>query len=419
MTNNTNQTKKTHADVFIAGGGPVGLMLAIGLSQQGKKVVLAERYLPEESELSEVKNSFDGRVLAISKGSQVFLQNIGVWSDLQKFTTPIEHVHVSQKGYMGITTLHAEEVDVDALGFSVQSSDLGAVLWTWAKTSKNITLLCPAVLENFVQTHESVEITVKINSEQEHQNDNQKDKESHDSQIVSAQVIIGADGTQSKVREILGLAIEEKSYDAFGILAQIETEQHPQGWAYERFTKDGPVALLPMHGHAHKAVLVCPKDQVDHIMGLDDENYLALFASKMGERLGRFVKVSLRIAYPLKETYVPQMTKGRAVLMGNASHTQHPVAAQGLNLGIRDIEVFLKGSLQQTDLGDQTWLNEYASQREVDHQKVMGLTDGLIQIFQHSSPVVGHLRGVGLMAMQAMPGLKRRFSKFAMRGRQV
>ncbi|WP_321323904.1 FAD-dependent monooxygenase [Thiomicrorhabdus sp.] len=419
MTNNTNQTKKTHADVFIAGGGPVGLMLAIGLSQQGKKVVLAERYLPEENDLSDVKNSFDGRVLAISKGSQVFLQNIGVWSDLQKITTPIEHVHVSQKGYMGITTLHAEEVDVDALGFSVQSSDLGTVLWKWAKTSKNITLLCPAVVENFVQTDESVEITVKINSEQEYQNDSQKDIENHNYQIISAQVVIGADGTQSKVREILGLAIEEKSYDAFGILAQIETEQHPHGWAYERFTKDGPVALLPMHGHAHKAVLVCPKDQVDHIMGLDDENYLALFASKMGERLGRFVKVSPRIAYPLKETYVPQMTKGRAVLMGNASHTQHPVAAQGLNLGIRDIEVFLKGSLQQTDLGDQTWLNEYASQREVDHQKVMGLTDGLIQIFQHSSPVVGHLRGVGLMAMQAMPGLKRRFSKFAMRGRQV
>lgn len=423
MTNNSNQIKKTEADVFISGGGPVGLMLAIGLSQQGKKVVLAERYLPEESNLAEVKNSFDGRVLAISKGSQVFLQNIGVWNDLQKFTTPIEHIHVSQKGYMGITTLHAEEVDVDALGFSVQSSDLGAVLWNTAKTSKNITLLCPAVLEGFVEKAESVEITVEMNPGLEHQKDdardNQKAQGTQNTHVITAQVIIGADGTQSKVREILGLAIEEKSYDAFGILAQIETEQHPQGWAYERFTKDGPVALLPMHGHAHKAVMVCPKEQVDYIMGLDDEHYLALFASKMGERLGRFVKVSPRIAYPLKETYVPQMTKDRAVLMGNASHTQHPVAAQGLNLGIRDIEVFLKGCLQQTDLGDQAWLNEYASQREVDHQKVMGLTDGLIQIFQHASPVVGHLRGIGLMAMQAMPGVKRKFSKFAMRGRQV
>lgn len=406
MTNKTNQTETYQTDVFIAGGGPVGLMLAIGLSRLGKKVVLAERVMPKKNDFEEAQNSFDGRVLALSKGSQTFLEEIGVWQILKPFTTSIEHVHVSQKGYMGITTLHAEEVDVDALGFSVQSSDLGAVLWTLANQEENIRLLCPAVLESFVESEDAVQITVALNPEQE-------------GQIiykVSAQLIVGADGTQSKVREILGLKIEEKSYDAFGVLAQIETEQHPNGWAYERFTTEGPVALLPMQGHFHKAVLVCPAKQVEHIQSLSDNEYIALFAEKMGERLGRFVKVSPRIVYPLKETYVPQMSKGRALLMGNASHTQHPVAAQGLNLGIRDIEVFLQGISECEDLGDQAWLKKYALSRTPDHEKVMGLTDGLIQIFQHASPLVGHLRGVGLMAMQAMPGLKRRFSKFAMRG---
>ncbi|MDX1351654.1 MAG: FAD-dependent monooxygenase [Thiomicrorhabdus sp.] len=409
MTNQINNIENRHVDVFIAGGGPVGLMLAIGLSQQGKTVVLAERFMPKEHDLTKVQNAFDGRVLALSKGSQLFLQSIGVWQELKGFTTPIEHVHVSQKGYMGITTLHADEVDVDALGFSVQSSDLGAVLWKIAQQADNVHLLCPAVLENFVERENDVQITVKLDSAEKEQQ----------SQTIVANLIVGADGTDSKVRDILELEITEKSYEAFGVLAQIETELHPNGWAYERFTETGPVALLPMQGHAHKAVLVCPAEQVAKIQALSDEDYIALFATKMGERLGRFVSVSPRVVYPLKETYVSQMTAGRAVLMGNASHTQHPVAAQGLNLGIRDIEVFLKGAAERKDLGEPEWLKEYAASRTLDHEKVMGLTDTLIQIFQHSSPLVGHLRGVGLMAMQAMPGLKRRFSKFAMRGSRV
>lgn len=410
MTNSdlTLNSDEMICDVFISGGGPVGLMLAIGLSRLGKKVVMAERLSPSSEKPDEVKNSFDGRVLALSKGSQVFLENIDVWSTLKPFTTAIEHIHVSQKGYLGITTLHASEVDVDALGFSVQSHHLGRVLWSIASESENITLLCPGLLESFTENEVGVNVKVLLDS----------DASKH-VQTIKTQLVVGADGTQSKVREILKLPIKENSYDAFGVLAQIETEQHPQGWAYERFTQDGPVALLPMHGHAHKAVMVCSKENIEAVKALNDADYINLFAEKMGERLGRFTKVSPRIVYPLRETYVPQMTKGRAVLMGNASHTQHPVAAQGLNLGIRDIEVFLNSIDSTQDLGDQAWLNSYAQKREPDHQKVMGLTDSLIQIFQHSSPMIGHLRGIGLMAMQAMPGVKRRFSKFAMRGKRA
>jgi 2-octaprenyl-6-methoxyphenol hydroxylase len=239
---------------------------------------------------------------------------------------------------------------------------------------------------------------------------------SNQSYQVEAKLMVGADGTDSQVRKVLGLPIEEKSYQAFGVIAQIETERHPQGWSFERFTEQGPVALLPMQGHFHKAVMVCPESEIEVLKGLNDADYIALFASKMGERLGQFLHVSPRVIYPLKETYVPQMSKGRALLMGNASHTQHPVAAQGLNLGIRDIEVFLEMISLADDLGAPEFLTEYALARKPDHEKVMGMTDGLIQIFQHQSPVVGHLRGLGLMAMQAMPTLKKRFSRFAMGG---
>lgn len=391
----------------IVGGGPVGLMLAIGLAQAGRKVVLAERFKPAEAsdeKQSEVKNSFDGRVLALSHSSKLALEKLNLWSSLATYVTDIQHVHVSQKGYLGITKLHAEEANVPALGYSIQSSDLGHVLWQKANEQANITFLCPATLSHFVQNETSVVSEIEV-----------------EGQIVQVEssMLIGADGTDSKVRQILGLALEEKSYDAFGVIAQIETEQHPEGWSFERFTEEGPVALLPMSGHFHKAVMVCPAEQVESIKQLNDEDFIERFSDKMGERLGRFISVSPRMAYPLKETYVSQMVSGRAILMGNASHTQHPVAAQGLNLGIRDIDEFLAYFRTQDgveNLSNLDFLIEYAAVRKQDHEKVMGLTDSLIQVFEHTSPVVGHLRGIGLMAMQAVPKLRKRFTRFAMGG---
>lgn len=394
------QNDGLQTDVFIAGGGPVGLMLALGLAQKGFKVAMAEP-VPLSNAPEQARNSFDGRVLALSYGSRKILETLGVWEALSVFVTPIKHVHVSQKGYLGLTLLHADEAGVPALGYSVQSSDLGKVLWQAAQGFANIHMLCPARLVDFSQ--DTRQVVAKVQTVE-------------NEVTVQSRLIVGADGTDSQVRKVLGLEMEQKSYHAYGVIAQIATREHPQGWSFERFTEDGPVALLPMQGHSHKAVLVCPEEQLDSVMALDDAAFMDLFAAKMGERLGGFCEVSPRVAYPLKETYVPQMSQGRALLMGNASHTQHPVAAQGLNLGIRDIGEFLQGLDAGQDPGEINYLQTYASARAEDHEKVMGLTDSLIQVFQHHSPIVGHLRGLGLMALQAMPGLKRRFARFAMGG---
>ncbi|WP_127470976.1 FAD-dependent monooxygenase [Thiomicrorhabdus aquaedulcis] len=411
-------------DVLISGGGPVGLMLAIGLGQAGYDVMLAERYAPKPG----AANSFDGRVLALSHGSMLLLSQLGIWPDLVPFVTEIHHVHVSQKGYLGLTTLHASEVGVAALGYSIQSSDLGTVLWAHAQSQTGLHIVCPASLTHFTEEGmDSAYISATLNVEDQVSSQVEQAQPARTIQAKTIQVktklLVGADGTESKVRRILGLPLQEKSYNAFGVVAQIATEQHPQHWAYERFTQNGPVALLPMHGHFHKAVYVCPASDIASVKALDDEGFMALFAEQMGERLGAFTQVSPRVIYPLTETYVEQMFKGRALLMGNASHTQHPVAAQGLNLGIRDIAVFLEGMPVHTvlqpnaDIGSNVWLSEYAALRQPDHQKVMGLTDTLISVFEHRSALVGHLRGVGLMAMQLLPSVKKRFSKFAMGGK--
>ncbi|MDG6777755.1 FAD-dependent monooxygenase [Thiomicrorhabdus sp. zzn3] len=417
MNEAESKSTRLETDVVISGGGPVGLMLALGLAQNGYQVVVAERFAHDETadtQSQTQKSSFDGRVLALSFGSAQVLQKLRLWQDLRPFLTDILHVHVSQKGYLGLTKLHAAESGVPALGYSVQSSDLGRVLWQHVQKQAGITVLCPATLLEFEENAQGV--VAKIQSGQQQT----------DIVEVQARLMVGADGTDSQVRKQLKLPIEEKSYDAFGVIAQIETRDAPDGWSFERFTEEGPVALLPMQGHFHKAVLVCPQEQLEQVMSLDDAGFIELFASKMGERLGGFVSVSPRMAYPLKESYVPQMVQGRAVLMGNASHTQHPVAAQGLNLGIRDIDDFIealaKAGLDQQKLcdpGKSELLQNYAQKRREDHARVMNLTDGLIQVFQHRSPIVGHLRGVGLMAMQAMPKLRRRFARFAMGGRQA
>lgn len=406
----SEQTVQGASQIMIVGGGPVGLLLSLGLARQGFSVQLLESQPPTQqknTDTEKTENAFDGRVLALSFGSIEILQELGVWQALKPFATPIEHVHVSQKGFMGITTIDADEMNVNALGFSVQGRDLGQVLWQTVQEHKErIEVLAPAKLEDFTEDQDGIQAQVSIDG---------------DVKSFKVQLLIGADGTDSQVRKSLGLPLQKKSYGAHAILAQIETAEHPRGWSYERFTTEGPVALLPMHGHFHKAVLVCPDEKLKDVMALDDQAYLRLFSEKMGDRLGGFVSVSKRLAYPLQETYVENFTRGRALLLGNAAHTQHPVAAQGLNLGIRDIAVFLGevakqgvGSTAVESISQPEFLQHYAELRQPDHKKVMGMTDSLIDIFQHKSALVGHLRGLGLMAMQALPGAKRRFSRFAM-----
>jgi 2-octaprenyl-6-methoxyphenol hydroxylase len=388
---------ETDTDVLIVGGGPVGLCLALGLAQKQARVTLLEAVEPVEG----AANSFDGRVLALSEGSRIILENLGVWQDLRPYLTDILHVHVSQKGYLGLTLMHAEEMAVPALGYSIRASDLGRVLWGKVRATSSIKVLCPARLVNFSQDVSGVQAEVSVQGTQ---------------QTHSARLIIGADGTDSQVRKTLGLPLQSKDYQAWAILAQVETEKSHQNWAFERFTEQGPVALLPLNSHSHKLVYVASQQDYQGLLTLTDAQFIQAFAAKMGERFGAYTSISSRLAYPLKETYVERVVVERAVLMGNASHTQHPVAAQGLNLGLRDVSEFLFDWDDVALLDDLFRLARYEQQRQKDHRKVMGLTDSLTQIFQHPSPLVGHARGLAMMGLQLMPRLKQRLAKFSMQG---
>lgn len=381
-------------DVAIIGGGPVGLILALGLAKQQRQVCLIEKQPFQKS------TSFDGRALALTYGSVQLLKSLDIWQQLAEFTTPIKHVHISQKGYLGLTKIHADEMNVEALGYSVTASDLGSVLWQLVAESALITLQTETELSSFKVETEKVQLSLKDKNNQPQQQ--------------QANLIIGADGTESKVRKLSGIKNNSKSYNAFGVLAKIETEQHPKGWSYERFTTEGPVALLPLGGHFHKAVMVVPTAKKEAIMALNDDDYINLFAEKMGERLGEFTSISARVCYPLIESYAEKMVAERTLLIGNASHTQHPVAAQGLNLGITDIKSFLALSTDEKDLGKASLLTQYQANQAPEHERIMNFTDSLINVFEKESSLIGHLRGLGLMAMSAMPKSRHKLARMAM-----
>ncbi|WP_294947558.1 FAD-dependent monooxygenase [Sulfurivirga sp.] len=381
-------------DLIISGGGPVGLTLALGAARQGRSVLVLEQAPPEQG-----GESFDGRMLALNRASRAVLQRVGAWEALAPQLTAIEHVHVSQRGHFGVVTLHAGEQGVDALGWSVLGRDLGLTLQRLVQETPNITLRQPARLTDFRQTAEGVEVRFQ---------GGEAEAQAH------GRLLVGADGTRSRVREVLGWPLEEKDYGAWAVIAQVETHHPHDGWAFERFTPDGPVALLPWRTRQHKAVMVVPDREIDRIMGLDDSGWLAAFEAKMGPRFGGFAATSPRLRYPLKESYVQRVAEGRVALLGNASHTQHPVAAQGLNLGLRDVADYLDGLALEDALEDPAWLSDYEQRRRQDHRAVMGATDSLIALFQLPQPLAGHLRGAGLLGLQLAAPLKRRLAGFFM-----
>ncbi|HID00143.1 MAG TPA: ubiquinone biosynthesis protein [Piscirickettsiaceae bacterium] len=384
-------------DLMICGGGPVGLTLALGAARLGLQVALIERSAPLEPAAEQ--GSFDGRMLALNLGSQQLLSALGIWSVLAPKTTAIEHVHVSQQGHLGVVTLHADQLGVPALGYSVLGRDLGQVLQQLVQAESRIQVFQPARLSAFEQDDQGVAALIHTETGE---------------QRLRGRLLVGADGTQSTVRSLLGWPLQEKDYHSYAILAQVETWYPHKGWSFERFTAEGPVALLPFGTHQHKAVYVCPATQLDRLMALDDASWLAAFTRKMGPRFGGFRATSPRLAYPLKEAYVPRVATGRVALLGNASHTQHPVAAQGLNLGLRDVADYLAGLETAQALDQPDWLEAFEAKRQADHQAVMGMTDSLVSLFQLPQPLAGHLRGLGLMALEVMPRLKRRLAHFSM-----
>lgn len=385
-----------HVDIVINGGGLVGNSLALALAKTSYQIAIVEPF-----PLQHVKRSLlESRTIAISHGAKRIYEGLGVWDALLPFVTPIEHIHVSDRGHFGLTHIHASDQQLPALGYVIQIAEVNRILQQQLQQYSNIHLLCPAKVKAAELSADNI-----WQMQIEHQ-----DK----TQALQAHLLIAADGAQSQLRQQLNLALEEKDYGQTALVCVIELTRAHGNIAYERFTPEGPLAILPMQKNFCTAVVTVTHKQAAQWQQMPNAEFLAALQERFGYRLGRFVTAGPRIAFPLKLVTAPQQILSQFVLIGNAAHTLHPIAAQSFNLSLRDVALLAEyiyaqqragNSLQQPD-----FLQAYINERQADQHRTVQFTDNLIQIFANSTLTLP--RNLAMLSLDLTPPLKTLLGKW-------
>lgn len=391
-----------HADIIVAGGGMVGSSLAVALEPLGLDVVVVERVARGDAG----QPSFDERSTALSRSSQRSFEAMGLWQDIVAASTPIRSLHVSDKGRFGFSHIDAEEQGVEALGYVCINRVLGGVLQRALATSKGVDVLCPARITAVDGDEARNVVTVRHD-------------DNHEEQIACTLLIV-ADGARSEVRDMLGIGATHVDYGQTAIIGNLLTELPNEGCAYERFTETGPIAMLPVTNGRTAFVWINETAAAEALLTADDASFMASLAEVFGTRLGGFSRVGARSAYPLGLSKALRLTAGRAVLVGNAAHGLHPVAAQGFNLGLRDVAALCDCIADErrkgagADIGDGDVLARYAAWRKPDQDKLVAFTDGLVRLFGSRRPGIRVLRNAGMLGFDFIPGVRRTFARHTM-----
>lgn len=383
-------------DIIIVGGGMAGSCLALALASTSLRIAVIEA-----APLSRKQNDDAGkRAIALSWGSRCLLKQLNVWNKLQEAAAiAIKQIHISDQGCFGKTRLSAAEQKVDALGYVVEAVKIEAALSEKLATL-NVDMICPAELLAYTVNSEGVEVTIK-----------QSDGESS----LFCQLIVGADGGQSVVASLAGLERCEQAYNQQAITALIQTESEQQHIAYERFTAEGPIAMLPHVTGAYSLVWAMPPTQAKAIMSLSNEAFASTLQAGFGHWLGALSIDGPRQCFPLNLSYVRHPISDRVVLIGNAAQQLHPIAGQGFNLGLRDAA--LLADVVRAKWGEvavNEILEAYAERRKVDKHLVVGFTDKLVKTFSTSHGGVSFMRNSGLLLIDKLPVLKNQLAKQAM-----
>ncbi len=390
-------TQITDYDVLIIGGGVVGASLVCALYGLNLRIGLVEA---AELNISE-HPSYDDRTLALAQGTRRIFQTLGLWAALESTTTPIHHIHISDRGGVGFAHLNSHDEGVDALGYVVEARNIGAALLDRLATLSNVGLLCPAKLQTLTIEKDAACAVVSLGGDR--------------TVVCRTKLLVAADGTHSLVREQLGIAALRWSYDQHAVIANVTPALPHQNVAYERFTEEGSVALLPMGDNRCAVVCAVNDADIDHVMKLDDVGFAALLHERFGDRLGDFLRIGRRQAYPLFLLKAREHARDRVAIVGNAAHTLHPLAGQGFNLGIRDVaalaEVVAHAQNAGEDIGHLAVLSRYADWRRWDQRQTIGFTDALHRVFTNPLMPVRAARNLGLLAFDMLPSVKRRLAR--------
>jgi len=390
VTNAVDKAATKVFDVVIVGGGLVGASCALGLKKAAPHLSIA---VIEANEVNaDYHPSFDDRSIALAQQSVEYLQAIQAFDTQASFAGAIEQVTVSDRGHFGKTHIHSQDYQQQALGYVVEVNPFGRSLHQQlAKT--DIIFYCPDSLSKVEYHNEYALLTLASN------------------QQLTAKLLVVADGANSPTRQLANIQFTTTPYQQAAVIANIEVAGGHNHHAYERFTEHGPMALLPMSNNRYSLVWCMEPEQIDEVMAFDDVAFVGALQTAFGYRAGQFTHVGIRASYPLVYGRAESLNAHRTVLIGNAGHAIHPIAGQGFNLGLRDVQLLSSLVAQEIPLGDYRFTARYAKQRTQDINTVMTLTDGLVRLFSNSSRLLAFGRSCGLLAMSLNDTLKTPLAK--------
>ena len=389
-------------DIVIAGGGMIGTSLALALAPLGLRIAVVEAVARKD----EAQPSFDDRSTALSRSTQRMFEAMGLWTEIVAASTPIRNIHVSDQGRFGFSHIDAEEQGVEALGYVVINRVLGNVLQQALTSRPEITVVCPARIVGVTLDTDAATASVECEDGSQRQ--------------LSCSLLVAADGANSAVRDMIGITAEKSSYGQRAVIGNLLPEKPIDNVAYERFTAQGPLAVLPVAEGRAGFVWTVSEDDAERVMSLDDAAFLAELQQEFGYRLGTFSRVGKRAAYPLVLSKALRLTATRSVLIGNSAHGLHPVSAQGFNLGMRDVAAIVdciadaRAAEGSCDPGAAALLERYAEWRRSDQQKLVRFTDSLVKLFGSQRPPLRALRNLGMLGFDLVPGVRSLFAKHTM-----
>ena len=387
------------AEVVIVGGGMVGLTLGCALASGGVEVAVIDRVDPAEL----TGQAFDGRVSAIAFASMRALNTIGVWPKLLEpggQIQPIHAIRVSDGESLLFLHYDQRELGDNPLGYIVENRHMRTALFALVRQMPRLKLFAPSGLVRLDRSSSGVVAELV------------------DGTRLTARLAVAADGRNSALRRAAGIRTMGWSYPQTGIVCTVAHERPHRGIAHERFLPAGPFAILPMCGNRSSLVWTEREDTAPAILALDEKGFSDELADRFGEFLGRVTVVGPRWHYPLSLLHADRYTDERLVLVGDAAHAIHPIAGQGLNLGLRDVgalaEVLIDARRLGLDLGDANTLVRYQRWRRFDNMLMMAVTDGLNRLFSNELTPLRLARNLGLAAVNRLPPLKRLFMRHAM-----
>jgi len=375
-----------------------GASLACGLARQNVKIALIE----ESENKPGGPPGYDDRGIALSLSSRKLFDAIGLWSKLDECVSPINSIHVSEKGRYSFFRMSAEQLHLESLGFVAVARELGRILMNELASFNNVELICPASAIAVDNRHDGIEVGIKRACETD---------------SIVCKLLVIADGALSRSRELIGIEVNHHDYRQTAIVSNITVSRRHRHTAYERFTPEGIIALLPLTDNRCVSVFVVSTDKADACLQMPDEEYIRRLQERFGKRLGEFDKPGIRKPYPLFLVEPERQISHRTVLLGNAAHTIHPNGAQGFNLALRDVAALIKGITEAIagggDVGGKDMLERYVSSRQSDQKRVIRFTDAMADTADNTKPLTLLARGALMFLIDAVPELKTQFVKRA------